>query len=281
MSFFKNKKNTEDDRIVNRTISPGKGDFTGNLNYNVANLQGIGARQRQEDSFTFVNAFDDEAVRKEGMLFAVCDGMGGMKDGKVASETAVSYIRNEFANMNMSANIAAQMKNILLGASDAIENLLEGDGGSTAVVGLIYQNQLYYVSVGDSFLYLIRDGMIYRLNHEHNLCNQIFLECIRSGRFDPGEGRNDSESAALTHFLGMTGLEDIDGSFKPLPLKNGDVLLACSDGVGGTLDEDEILNSSYQGDIMSMCNMLEQGIVNHNKLNQDNYTAIVVRCICG
>ena len=66
------------------------------LSYQVANLQGVGARARQEDSFTVANAFDVTEIKEKGLLFVVCDGMGGMKDGKVASETAIASIRNSF-----------------------------------------------------------------------------------------------------------------------------------------------------------------------------------------
>ena len=51
------------------------------LTYQVANLQGLGARARQEDSFTVANAFDAAMAREKGLLFAACDGMGGMRDG--------------------------------------------------------------------------------------------------------------------------------------------------------------------------------------------------------
>ena len=70
------------------------------LGYRVANLQGVGARTRQEDSFTVANAFDVVKIRDEGLLFAVFDGMGGMKDGKLASETAVSSMRDSFKAMD-------------------------------------------------------------------------------------------------------------------------------------------------------------------------------------
>ena len=211
------------------------------LGYYVANLQGIGARERQEDSFTVAGAFDVAMIREKGLLFAVCDGMGGMKDGKEAQ--------------------------------------IGGAGGSTAVAGILYREGLYYASVGDSYLYLLRGGRLLKLNTEHNVCHQKYLEAIRNGDLDPAPLRETPEAAALTGFLGMTGLEETDCSVRPLPMQEGDVLLACSDGVGGVLSPQEIADALLQEGVEEMCRALEEGLVLHNKPNQDNYTAIVVKCM--
>ncbi len=249
------------------------------LSYRIANLQGVGQRQRQEDSFTLANAFDVKAMNRDGLLFVVCDGMGGMKDGKEASEAAIASIRQSFANLNRQGDIAEQIKEALFQASDKVEALIGGVGGSTAILSIIYDEKLYYASVGDSYYYLKRGEDIYRLNREHNMCNQICMECLREGNMDPSEGRADAEATALTQFIGMVGLSDIDCSVRPLPLKEGDVLLACSDGVGGTIDENEVLVALRLEDPQDMCAAMEQGIINHAKFNQDNYTAIVVKCV--
>lgn len=249
------------------------------LSYQVANLQGVGARARQEDSFTVANAFDVTEIKEKGLLFVVCDGMGGMKDGKVASETAIASIRNSFVEMDRSGNLAEQLKDSIYRAADEVERALGGDGGSTVVACIIFEEKLYFASVGDSFLYLKRGNSLYRLNHEHNLCNQIFRETIQSGSADPTEGLNSPEAVALTQFLGMSGISEVDYLKRPYILQDGDVLLACSDGVGGVLTEREVQDALSQNTSRDMCVMLEQGIVAHAKKHQDNYTALVVKCM--
>lgn len=249
------------------------------LSYHIGNMQGVGARSRQEDSFAVMNAFDVNKIKNNGLFFAVCDGMGGMKDGKVASEAAVSSFRQSFIEMNKDYDIPTQLKNSVFVASDKVEALLGGQGGSTAVVCVIYQNMLYYVSVGDSFLYLKRGNTLLRINKEHNMCNQIYLSCIRDGNMNPFEGRNDSEAVALTQFLGMVGLEEVDCFIKPFPIMEGDVFLACSDGVGGVLSEQEVLYALSLDKPNLICQQLEQSLIAHNKPNQDNYTAVVVKCV--
>lgn len=111
------------------------------LTYQVANLQEVGARARQEDSFMFANAFDVTEIREKGLLFVVCDGMGGMKDGKVASETAIASIRQSFINMDRDADLAKQLKESVYLAADEVEQRLGGDGGSTLVAGILFQEK--------------------------------------------------------------------------------------------------------------------------------------------
>lgn len=249
------------------------------LSYQLANLQGVGARERQEDSFSVANAFDVTEIKEKGLLFVVCDGMGGMKDGKIASETAIASIRNSFGQMDRAGNLAQQLKDSVYLASEEVEQALGGEGGSTIVVGIIFQEKLYYASVGDSFLYLKRGNQLYRLNKEHNMCNQLYLESVREGTMNPAEGENSIEAAALTQFLGMTGMSDVDGSVRPLPIKCGDIFLACSDGVGGVFSEEEVLQALSLEHPQDMCQQIEQGIISHARKNQDNYTALVVKCL--
>lgn len=248
------------------------------LRYEAANLQGVGARERQEDAFTLVNTLDEQLYDHFGLMFSVCDGMGGMKDGKLASDTVISCLRNFFNNMNRSERIPEQLADAVFSASAEVEQALGGDGGSTAVVGIILDERLYFASVGDSFLYLYRNGGLYRLNRHHTVCHDLYMKNIRSGSTETQSCREDPEAAALSQFLGMPGLSEIDVSARPLDLHKGDVLLACSDGVGGVLDKSEMTEALGQSAPQSMCKMLEERITGHSVPNQDNYTALVIEC---
>lgn len=247
--------------------------------YQAANLQGLGARSGQEDSFTVAGAFDAAAAREKGLLFAVCDGMGGMRDGRLASETAIQSLRQSFQSMDRTRDLAAQLEQSVYQASSQVEAQIGGDGGSTVVMGILYQGGLYYASVGDSFLYLLRNGNLLRLNTEHNLCHQKYLEAIREGSMDPLPYQSLPDGAALTEFLGMPSLDQVDCSVLPLPIDGGDVLLACSDGVGGVLSPEEIAEALEKPTAEEACADLEAKIVSHNRPHQDNYTAIVIKCV--
>ena len=74
-------------------------------------------------------------------------------------------------------------------------------------------------------------------------------------------------------------VEDIDMSYKPLPLENGDKLILCSDGVGGVLNEQELKKCVLCESSEIACKRITQMIQHINRRSQDNYTAIVVFCV--
>lgn len=259
------------------TVAPETG-ITDRLSYQVANLQGVGSRERQEDSFTLVNSLDELLYNDYGLMFAVCDGMGGMKDGKIASEAAINSLRNFFAGMDRSGQIAKQLKGWIPAVSEEVVKYTDGDGGSTVVVGVIFHEQLYFASLGDSSLYLKRNENLYRLNVEQNICHQLYLEHIRDGLFDPKACRENQEAEALVQFLGMPEISDVDGSVRPMYLQRGDTILVCSDGVSGVLDNSEIIDALCYQSGQDACRQIEQCIIKHANPNQDNYTALIIKC---
>ena len=182
MSFLKIAQQKIGKRFLPAETERSEGERPG---YRVANLQGLGARTGQEDSFTVAGAFDAAMVQEKGLFFAVCDGMGGMKDGRLASETAIQSLRQSFQAMDRSQDLAPQLKQSVYQASAQVEARIWGEGGSTVVMGILYQDRLYYASVGDSFLYLLREGNLLRLNAEQNLLHQKYLESIQEGSMDP------------------------------------------------------------------------------------------------
>lgn len=248
------------------------------LTYRVANLQGLGTRARQEDSFAFGNAMDVTEIRRRGMLAVMADGMGGLADGKRVSENAVAGLLAGFNEMDRQGDLAAQLGQCVLDTSDKIYDQFQGAGGTTLVAGIFFREALYWVSVGDSFIYLKRGQKLYRLNREQNYRTQLYLECVRAGRLDPSEANADPDGHRLCQFLGKDEVDELDLSFRPLPLQNGDVLLLCSDGVGGVLDENALLECLRTGDPAQACTRIGERIQALGRRSQDNYTALVVAC---
>lgn len=248
------------------------------LSYRVANLQGIGKRARQEDSFTSANATDVSMIQKRGLFAAVADGMGGMRDGSVASEIAVTDFREAFEHLDFDSDIPLQLADAVDTTNHRVFNVLGGQGGSTLVATVVYQEKLYYISVGDSFLYIKRNGQLIRLNRKHTVLNDAYLDLVQDGEFNPRIVRQLDEQGALTQFLGMDKLDDKDYLIKPLPLYSGDVLLLCSDGVAGVISEEVISDCLNESTPEKICKQLEESILLKNKKYQDNYTALVIMC---
>ena len=268
---------------LSRTVAPpAPGAAAGlprrRISYRVANLQGLGRRERQEDAFAFINAMDVTEMRRNGLLAVVADGMGGMRDGKLASETVLGSLRADFPNLDRSGALPEQLCQCVRRAGERVFAALEGEGGSTVVACLFFDEALFYVSVGDSFLYLLRDGQLLRVNREHNLLHERFLETVRAGSMDPEPARADPEAAALSQFLGMPVLEEPDFLRRPLRLHHDDRFLICSDGVAGVLTEETLREALEAPAPEAACAALDAAVQARDEPFQDNYTALVVFC---
>lgn len=247
------------------------------LSYQVANLQGIGTRPRQEDSFAFVNAMDVTAIRQKGLLAVVADGMGGMEDGKHVSQTAVTLLTEAFWRMDRSAPLGPQLRESVLFAGEELFRQFLGSGGTTIVACLLFEERLYWASVGDSYLYLQRGEGLYRLNRDQNYRAELYLQAVREGALSAAEADADPDGHRLSEFLGKNEVDSVDCSLRPLALQDGDKLLLCSDGVGGVLTEEELL-ACLKGDPRSACAGMEAGIRAAGRIHQDNYTALALAC---
>ena len=249
------------------------------LSYRGANLQGIGARAEQQDAFAFVNLLDVTSIREQGILAVVADGMGGMEGGAYAGQTAVQHIREAFQAMDRTVSFYGQLANAFQEASRVIFGKLRGTGGTTAVACVIYDEKLWFASVGDSFLYLKRGGELYRLNSEQTILHEQYLDAIREHNVRSGAVEPDEESRSVSGFLGMGHIPDIDGFRRPFPLEDGDLLLLCSDGVAGVLTEEDLMFALAHPLPQEMCMDLERMILAKKRRYQDNYTALLLQCI--
>ena len=73
-------------------------------------MQGIGCRERQEDSFALLNASNAQEMERQGLFAVVCDGMGGMEDGKSASEGAVEAFLQLFQAVLAEGDVPRQLR---------------------------------------------------------------------------------------------------------------------------------------------------------------------------
>ncbi len=249
------------------------------LGYRAASLQGQGKRERQEDSYLLKNHQDVILCREKGFLAIVADGMGGMKGGKLASETGIKCLSDAYEKDAPLEEPAQWLEQHILQANHQVIRLLDGKGGSTAVCCVIYREKLWFASVGDSFLYLFRNGELSRLNRLQTVLHREYQKEIRGGNMDPALAKQHRDAAAITGFLGMKNLSDVDLLLAPLPLKAEDTLLLCSDGVGGVLEESDIIYCMNQGKAEEVCEALRQRVLSKCKPYQDNFTALVIQCV--
>jgi protein phosphatase len=196
----------------------------------------------------------------EAGLYVVADGMGGHAHGEVASRLAVETIE-EFIKLTSGDNdvtwpygidesLSLNGNRLKTSIRFANQRLLEHaqtsagcEGMATTVVAVLVEDDVAEIAhVGDSRLYLVRDGAITRLTSDHSWVN----EQVRSGVIDSEQARNHPLRNVVTRALG--GRPDLEVDVQTLQLKTGDRLLLCSDGLTTMLDDEEILRILLGGD---------------------------------
>jgi len=175
----------------------------------------------------------------QGHYFALADGMGGHNGGEVASEMAVHLCLeglDELANSDLSANTLASkipllLENVNLAIFEASKaNPALNGMGSTIVIGLQVSGVLHYCHVGDSRLYLLRDGLLQPLTQDHSLQQEM----IDNHPEDMQTIEREVPSNIVTQALGVS--LSIKPSYAKLTLEASDLLLASSDGLHGAMD---------------------------------------------
>ncbi len=254
-------------------------DTGGSLRVVPANYQDIGARENQEDAFAFSDLGDQKQIDKNGILALVADGMGGLTRGEEASRLAVQVFLREYEGKKDGETIGECLNRALSIANTAVFDLAftgeeEDDLGTTLVAVVVYQDELHWIAVGDSRIYLFREGHLEQLNTDHIYANHLLTDVI-NGKISQKEAEKHPERNYLTSYLGLPELNEVDQNETPLLLKPGDQILLCSDGLYDTLGEDEITAVLAREEDMIAEKMIEE-VLAKGKMHQDNVTAIVL-----
>lgn len=243
------------------------------LTCTAAVLRGMGDRPYQEDTCLIDERPDDRLL-----LAMVADGMGGMQDGRLASRTAVSVVRHAFRRFDAEGDLSAQLTDALTRANDELYERMHAEGGTTGVVCVFCERGMYYAGVGDSFLLLRRGRHIYHLNRRQNVYYSLCELQIRRGVMNPSFAAYHPERHALTGFLGMKTLSDVDRFLRPLRLLPGDTVVLCSDGVGDVLSDEALLGCLDEHTAQDACRRVDEMIYDSGAPHQDNYSAVIVKC---
>ncbi len=200
-------------------------------------------RQNNEDSFGYWEPEDDQQFLRKGRLAVVADGMGGYEGGQEASRLAVETLVGVYRDFGGDDPQAALVE-ALQAAHEQIRQYsfahpeLRGMG-TTCTAAAIVQDALYYVHVGDTRLYLIRDGHITRVTRDHSYVGRL----VESGMISQEEAETHPQRNILTAALGTNPDLVMDSPGRPEPLRPEDVLLICSDGLWGQVRDSEILDA--------------------------------------
>ena len=223
-------------------------------------------------------------------IFVVCDGMGGQAAGEVASKLGVEVLLSYFHHAAESGEYQ-QVGEPLEGLSrDALalasairlanhtiyetgqKQAASAGMGSTVVAALVRGNALAIANVGDSRIYLIRQGVIQQLTQDHSLV----MEQVRRGYLTLEQAERSDMQNIILKALGSE--ENVDPDVEDLVVLQDDILLLCSDGLTKYVREPEILQKvSAAATLEAACDLLIQTAKDRG--GDDNVTCLLLRIV--
>jgi PPM family protein phosphatase len=208
------------------------------------------------------------------LLVVVADGVSGVEGGEVASRTAVDVVlstyRDSPAAWGPSKRLyrSAQQANIAI--YDKALIVPELRGMATTLTAVVAEGEVLHAAhVGDSRLYLLREGTITQKTKDHTVAAGRW----RTSLIPSASARSQAERSTLTRSLGRELICAIDRI--TFPLRGGDVLLVCTDGLYNVLADEEIRALAVDPDPDDACRGLLRAVLERGA--PDNVSAAVMR----
>jgi protein phosphatase len=239
----------------------------------VAQLTDVGRVRSENQDFSILSAPADEVDRNKGRLMVVADGMGGHRGGATASRMAATITKDEYyrdADSDIIASLtrALERANARIYAESQLNPELRGMGTTCSAL-VVRGREGFFAHVGDSRIYLVRDGAISQLTDDHSLVASM----VREGLLTSQEAEVHPRRNVLQRSMGVGQMVEIDAR-AAFEVRPGDVFVLCSDGLHGLVKPDEILLITQGG--------IEDGARELVKLAlergaPDNVTVVVAR----
>lgn len=238
--------------------------------------QDIGKRKEQQDAFYISTPVPGHKKQTDRNLLVVCDGIGGASFGKEAAQLACEATRG----LLMTEDDIYDVPKVLLQAaryannevvSFMISRGVRTVGGTTLAAGVIKNDMLYWISVGDSHIYLFSDAGLEQINEDH-LYGNVLDAAVAEGKIDKDFADKHPRRDSISSFIGIWELKEISsGKTRLLP---GTSVVLCTDGLYKTLNEDEIVKAYYP-DPQKWANVLIKATLEKGVAYQDNVTVAI------
>ena len=250
------------------------------IRFIASNAQHIGSRQNQQDSFGFSNLNGLQFSEHGGFVAIVADGMGGLAHGDAASQMAVKAFLEAYSTKLETEPIPDALERSVRVANQAVFDLAvsagaPGDVGTTLIAVAIKPDSLYWISVGDSAIYLNRGSSMSLLTTSH-VYGRVLDGRVERGEISAEEAQNDPQREALTSYVGAPELHEIDRNTQPFPIRAGDMVVLATDGLFKTLPDEEIA-ATVAADGDQACDVLVRKTLDTKRQHQDNVTVCSVR----
>jgi serine/threonine protein phosphatase PrpC len=232
--FSRWKKQQRDERERPYTVTLVQYDVEAHMHTDVGCY-----REANEDCIRYVKPGDPELLARKGILAIVADGMGGHSAGEVASKLVVDVIMRVYYQHTDKPHIA--LKRALEEANRIVYETALNDerlqGMGTTCTALVLKNEMAFVAhVGDSRLYLLRDGELSLMTEDHTIVRRMVqagLITLRDARFHPAKN-------ILVRAIGTRPEVDISMWEHPFPIQLEDRFILCSDGLHDLVEDTEI-----------------------------------------
>lgn len=231
-------------------------------------------REINEDSGKYVQPNNPEVLASKGMLFVVADGMGGHSAGEVASSIAVETVsRVYYDDKNLpeeSLKRAFQQANRDIHAV-SVKNASLSGMGTTCTALVLRDGTALSAHVGDSRIYLVRDGQIYVMTEDHS----AVMEMVKRGLISQEEARYHPDKNIILRAVGSQPDVEVSSWEEPFPVKASDQFVLCSDGLYDLVTDEEIKEAVLNADPHVAC----EGLISLAKERggYDNITVGIIR----
>jgi PPM family protein phosphatase len=211
-------------------------------------------------------------------VLAVADGMGGHAAGEVASAVAIASLA-ELDEDDPGSDLLDALRERALSANDHLRDMVSGDTGldgmGTTLTALLFAGQrLGLVHIGDSRCYLLRDGALAQITHDHTLVQTL----VDEGRISEEEASTHPQRSLITRAL--DGRESIELDLSVREARPGDRYLLCTDGLTGPVGRKETLQEALEiDDPRQACERLVQLALRGG--GPDNVTVVVADVLDG
>lgn len=223
-----------------------------------------GLRKQNEDSFMLLHTETLDAI-------AVSDGMGGHQAGEIASQLAVETLQNRL--LSDPSDPEAALSGAFAEANRAVHDLASKNDdmygmGCTLVAAILEPDRFVAANVGDSRLYYFDGQSLRQITHDHS----FVAELVRRGAITPEEAKTHPRRNLITRAIGTE--MRVSSDIFTCEWKRNDMLLLCSDGLCGVLDDAEM--AAYLRnctDLEATCTALIQRALTAG--SRDNITVVL------